>query len=518
MENTREKEITLKSLFTVLKKCFIVMIIAAVVAGAAAGVYITFAVDPSYKGTTTFWVNTASTKYDYTSQAQTAAATQIATSCLELVSAEMPVRRAVREKLVPANADGTELTSIVLKYGFASENAAVSAVRRCISARKDNETTFVFSVSASGGNKEFVFDVLTALEKVMPEVIDELVKLEVNNENGKLLTVITSINNIDNVSTIKTSAPKTAILAAVVVAVLVYLVYFVISLFDTVVYDENSIKNNFNYPIVGNIPNWANSNDPRRKNRRKKKLHEHGIDVSTRDYTDRLLSTKAPFAIAEAFNLLRTNVIFSAGASNSGKVVAITSAISGAGKSLVSANLALSLANLGKKTLLVECDMRCPSMGRIFKEKKQAGLSELLAGIESDYKALVHDAPDSTLNVLFSGKIPPNPSELLSSESMSALLFEMRKEYDFIILDMPPIGEVVDAGVVSGLIDGYLVAVRCDYSDIKDVRRATEALVAVEGKIFGFILNDCNPKNAGKYKRAYYNPEAKYSIAKNGDI
>ncbi len=502
MENTREKEITLKSLFEVLKKCFIVMIIAAILAGVAAGAYIAIAVKPTYKGSATFWVNTASTKYDYTSQAQTAAATAIATSCLELVAEDLPARRAVR------------IGNLTEKYGFATENDCVNAVRRCISASKGNDNSFVFYVTVNSANKEFVYDVVSSLEKAMPEVISQLIKLEANAENAPLLTVIGPINNLDNVKTVKTSAVKTAILAAVVIAILVYLVYFVVSLFDTVVYDENSIKNNFNYPIVGNIPNWANSNSSRRKLKRKKKVHVHGIDVSSRDYSDRLLSVNAPFAIAEAFNLLRTNVIFSAGVADSGKAVALTSAISGAGKSLVSANLALSLANLGKKTLLVECDMRCPSMGRIFKEKKQLGLSELLAGIESDYKKLVHGVPDSSLHVLFSGKIPPNPSELLSGQSMATLLSALRSEYDFIILDMPPIGEVVDAGVISNIVDGYLVAVRCDYSDIKEVRRATDSLVAVEGKIFGFILNDCNPKNAGKYKRAYYNPEAKYSLAK----
>jgi len=513
MENTREKEITLKGLFEVLKKCFIIMIIAAILAGVAAGVYIAVAVQPTYKGSATFWVNTASTKYDYTSQAQTAAAIAIATSCLELVTEDMPVRRAVREPLVLRDQGGTELTSIVEKYGFASQNECVAAVRRCITASKSNENSFVFYVTVNGANKEFVYDVVTALEKVMPQVISELIKLEENAENAPLLTVIGPIDNMGNVKTVKTSEVKTAVIAAIIAAILVYLAYFIASLFDTVVYDENSIKNNFNYPIVGNIPNWANSNTPRRKNKRKKKVHEHGIDMSTRDYSDRLLSLSAPFAIAEAFNLLRTNVIFSAGASSGGKAVAITSAISGAGKSLVSANLALSLANLGKKTLLVECDMRCPSMGRIFKEKKQVGLSELLAGIESDYKNLVHNVTDSSLHVLFSGKIPPNPSELLSGQSMAALVSSMRSEYDYIIFDMPPIGEVIDAGVVSRIIDGYLIAVRCDYSDIKDVRRATDSLVAVEGKIFGFILNDCNPKNAGKYKRAYYNPEAKYNLA-----
>ncbi len=498
MENTKEKEITLKTLLDVLKKSYIMMIIAAIVLASVAAVGVALFTKPTYRANATFWVSSSSSSYDYASQAMTAAASAIASSCVELVSEDLPVRRAV------------QYGNLTEKLGYANENECVRAVRKMVSATKKETGSFIFYITVNGAKETDVAEVANALKAVMPDVMADLLKLKQNTNNASILTSISSPDEAD-VVTVSTSPVKVFALVAIVVAMLVYLVYFVVSIFDTVVYGEGTIKENFDEPILGTIPSWDNGTDSKKRKRGKRGRRGESF---LRDYTGRLLSKEAPFGVTEAFNQLRTNIIFSAG-DNRGSAVGITSAQSGEGKSLLSANLAYSLSALGKRVLLVETDMRCPVLAKIFKSEYKAGLSELLAGIETDVRAVTVGAMDDAFDVIFSGKIPPNPSELLSGAAMRALVSGFRESYDFIIFDMPPIGEVIDASVVADVIDGYAVTVRCDYSDIGEVRRAVEFIEGVNGKIFGFVLNDNNPKQTKKYKRHYYSGESRYSRAGN---
>ncbi len=493
MENTKEKEITLKTLFEVLKKSYIVMIIAAIVLASAAAAFVALLVKPSYVAEISFWVYTSSTEHGYTSQAQTSAATAIASSCVELVNEDLPVRTAV------------QYAELDKKFGFETENDCVKYVRKMISAEKDSQGSFIFRITVRGDNGDHVLEVTKALNTVMPDVMKELIVLAENEDTSPILKQISAPNEV---KTVKTSAVKTFVLVAAVVAMLVYLVYFIISIFDTVVYSAETVRENFDKPLLGTIPTWANGNESKKRIRSKK---SHGA-ISSRDYEKRLLTADAPFGVTEAFNQLRTNIIYSS-ASKGCSVIAVTSAQSGDGKSLLCANLSASLSALGKRVLLVEADMRCPVLCKVFSTNAGSGLSELLAGIVDGTASVTNRAPIGDFDVIYSGKIPPNPSELLSSQTMRDVVAAWRESYDFVIIDMPPIGEVIDAGVVADIIDGYAVTVRCEISDINEVRRAVESIESVNGKVFGFVLNDYNPKATTKYKKHYYGPEAKYARA-----
>ena len=502
MENTKnEKEITLSYLFKVLKRSIIWMVIAAVVLGGFAAVYTAVVVKPSYRATATFWVNNASSNFDYTSQAQTSAAISIASSCVELANQDLPVRRAVQDY------------GLVEKLGYANENQCVADIRRMISSGKDNEESFIFYISVSTATPEAAYLIMDALQGVMPDIVFNLIGVYDNESNAPMLTAIGPVNNVEDVSEIKTSPVKAFVIAALIAAIVIYLIFFILSLLDTIVYNEGMLKDNFQYPIVGSIPNWANSNAQAAsravKILRNNKKYKHS-DLVLRDYTDRLLTAKAPFAVTEAFNTLRTNVIFTATAAKN-PVFAVTSARSAEGKSLMSANLAISLSLLGKKVLLVECDMRCPSFSKVFSKKVNEGLSELLAGMVDNVDDVTIKSSDN-MDVIFCGKIPPNPSELLSSARMQQLVANWREKYDYIVLDMPPVCEVADAGVISSMVNGYVITVRCDFSDINEVRSAAAGLEAVNGNIMGFILNDINLKKRGEYKNDYHKLYRKTAI------
>jgi capsular exopolysaccharide synthesis family protein len=224
--------------------------------------------------------------------------------------------------------------------------------------------------------------------------------------------------------------------------------------------------------------------------------------VKNRNYKGRLLNAETPFAITEAFNSFRTNVIFST-SNCKGPVIAVTSSVSAEGKSLVCANLATSLSLLDKRVLLVECDMRCPSLSKIFDKEVETGLSELLAGITDNTDSVINRTSNENLDIVYCGKIPPNPSELLSSSVMKALVEKWKAEYDYVIMDLPPVCEVSDAGVIAELANGYVIAVRSNYSDLNEVRSCVSRIRSVDGAIMGFVVNDVNLKSGASYSSDY---------------
>lgn len=487
MENQKkEKEITLAFLFEVLKKSLIVMLIAAVALGALAALYAAFIDKPQYRATASFWVNNSSNQYDYATQQQQYGAIALASSCVELVSTDMPVRRAV------------EKYGLAEKLGFENDDRCVAALRSMISAKKLDNDSVVFYVTVTGNNPNQTYETVTAMQGVVPEVLEELLGLNRTEGHTALVTVIGPVNSVNDVATVKTSPVKLALIAAVVAAVLVYIVFLILAIFDTSVYGEQSIIENFDLPIVGNIPAWGSGEQSGAK--KGANVDKNGVVI--RDYKEKLLTEKTPFFVSEAFNTVRTNVIFSAAAAKN-PVFAVTSDITGAGKTVMAVNLAIALANLDKKVLLVEADMRCPVFTKVFGKKPKAGLSELLAGMSENTEDVIENVGYNGLDVIFGGKIPPNPSELLSGFRMQELVEKWRENYDYIVLDTPPIGEIFDAGAIAGLVNGYILTVRCNHSNINDVKTAQDRVKAVGGNILGVIINDVDPK-LGKGKKKYY--------------
>ena len=487
-KNSNEMEISLSQMLSVLKKSVVFMVIAAVIVAAMAAAYAVFLDKPSYKATATFWVNSTSTNYDYASQAQTAAAASIATSCLELAKADRPIREAVRKY------------NLVSELGYTDENACVEDIQSMIKATKVDENSVVFYVSVSSADPSATYKIISAVQESIPETIEKLISIEKNENNAPMVSVISPIYNQEQVLTVKASPVKLGILGGAASAIIVYVVFLIMMLFDTSIRNEETVKKNISSPIIGTIPSWYTSEEEQGA-KKKLKTNKRGVVIANRNYTEKLVSADSPFFVTEAFNTLRTNVIFSATAAKN-PIFAVTSDIAGVGKTVVASNLALALSSLDKKVLLVECDMRCPTFSKLFKMKAENGLSELLAGMSENFDDTVCAYGDTGLDILFCGKIPPNPSELLSSARMAELAEEWKSKYDYIILDMPPIGEVYDAGVVASVVNGYVLTVRCNYSNINDVKGAKDKIEQVGGNLLGVIINDLNPKG-GKYGKYY---------------
>lgn len=215
-----------------------------------------------------------------------------------------------------------------------------------------------------------------------------------------------------------------------------------------------------------------------------------------------LLDEKTPFAIRESFNMLRTNLMYSMTKSTEGcPIFGVASTRENVGKSTIITNLALSFTHLNKKVLLIDADMRCPTLHNYFDvDKRHAGLSELISGIEDD--VLIESVlPD--LDLVTSGRIPPNPSELINSPRFLELLKQWRQQYDVIFIDFPPVGIVTDALAVCQHITGYVFCVRSGRSSAKEVNSSIESMERLGAKIVGVVLNDYNMKNVKGHRYAY---------------
>lgn len=193
-----------------------------------------------------------------------------------------------------------------------------------------------------------------------------------------------------------------------------------------------------------------------------------------------------PFAVREAYNTLRTNVLYALSPIN-GKIIAVTSPNAGEGKSTVSVNLAIALAETSARVLLIDCDLRKPTIHKKLNLNNSSGLSKFIVGFETMADALKREILPN-LDVMTSGPIPPNPSELLGSANMQTFLNKVSDYYDYIILDTPPINIVTDMAVMANFISGVLLVSYYAATTVEDVRRAQEALKIVNAKILGLVV------------------------------
>ena len=201
---------------------------------------------------------------------------------------------------------------------------------------------------------------------------------------------------------------------------------------------------------------------------------------------------------AEAYRTLRTNIQYSSFDKEIRSIV-VTSSEPGEGKSTVTGNLALSFAQDEKSVILIDCDLRRPTVHKNFKLSNEAGLSEVIVG-----KAKLEDAIqpyNENLHVITSGKIPPNPAEMLSSNVMTNLIKALKEKYDMVILDSAPLQAVTDAQILSTKVDGTVFVVRAERTKIDSVKESKSLLDQVGANIVGTVLH---ATTATKGKYSYY--------------
>lgn len=206
--------------------------------------------------------------------------------------------------------------------------------------------------------------------------------------------------------------------------------------------------------------------------------------------------------IAEEFRSIRTNIQYS-NLDKKIKTIVVTSTTKDEGKTTITTNLAVNFSKIeNKKVLIIDCDLRNPSIYKEFGISNSNGLTDLLVE-EKDLSNYIKETEINNLHILTAGSIPPNPSEMLSSNRMKVFMEKVREEYDYVFIDTPPVGMVTDAGILSAFLDGTILVVKSDYIDTKDLQETKKKLVSVNANILGVILNG-NKVKKDDYYYSYY--------------
>ena len=215
------------------------------------------------------------------------------------------------------------------------------------------------------------------------------------------------------------------------------------------------------------------------------------------------------FSVTEAYKLLRANIMFSFSDEGRGHVIGVTSSLQSEGKSSTACNVAYALSESGAKVLLMDADLRRPSIASKLGLSRTPGVTNILVA-RGDYKELLqHNSMAPEMDVLTSGDIPPNPSELLGSNRMERLIGELTKAYDYVIVDLPPVNVVSDAIAMSRVLDGVIMVVRKGVSEQRMLAEALRQLKLVNVRILGFVFRD-NAPGTGKYSKKYSYTYKKY--------
>jgi len=210
---------------------------------------------------------------------------------------------------------------------------------------------------------------------------------------------------------------------------------------------------------------------------------------------------KVPFAVVEAYKTMRTNLMFLLAQQN-GKVVAFTSSNASEGKSTTSVNVAIAFSQLGGKVLVIDGDLRRSSIHKKFRIENEDGVSNVLVGFSEFSKAVQHINPN--LDVLTAGPIPPNPSEILGSAKFGELIDSLKPNYDYIIIDTPPLNVVTDALLIGPKTDGVILVVRDEFTPHDTIKRAIDSAEFANIKILGAVMNGANPKVSRGYTYRKY--------------
>jgi len=478
--NEEFMEVNVKRLWdAVLAKSWLI-VLTSLVCAIAVFVGTWFLVTPLYQSSAMFYVNNSSIS--------------VGDASLSIDSGDISASKSLVNTYIVI-LDTRETLGAVIDY--AGIDRTVGEVRDMIEAKPIDETE-VFRVVVTSENAKEADIIADAISYILPKRISTIVE-------GTSAKVVDS-----PVVATKPSSPS-----YMMNTLIGFLIGFVLSagfvvfqeLFDSTVRSDEDINQVCKHPILASVPDM---NAPT-----KGSSHYYTYGNSRKGSTaaakqgsskSNLIGNRISFSASEAYKLLRTKLQFSFADDNNCRVIGLSSALSGEGKSLTSINLAYTLSQLDKKVLLIDCDMRRPTLADKLGIQKKPGLSSFLTG-QSQLHELIQNCgithEENAFHVIAAGQNPPNPIELLSSVRMTRGLDALREIYDYIILDLPPVGEVSDALAVANQTDGMLLVVRQSYCNrlvLGDVVRQFEF---IESRILGVIYN-CAQEGERKYSKGYY--------------
>ncbi len=404
----------------------------------------------------------------------------------------------------------TTLERVIEKTGVPYEYEELSDM---ITAGSANGTE-IMKVTVVSEDPYEAAEIANAIAEILPVRISEII------EGASMEIVDTAVPDLQKIAP---SITKYAAVALILGVMISCGIVAVLAIMDDTIHDENYILQTYPYPILAKIPNLFEKDadpcgrihDRLKKNKTPKSflpIHDNG----------RLLYKNLDFMATEQYKLLRTNLDFTLPSDEACPVIGVTSSIRHEGKSTTSINLSYVLAEKGNRVLLIDGDLRLPSVAKKMELDQKKGLTDFLMGDKTDMEDFRSSLCDHWY-VMTAGTIPPNPSELLGSSKMAALLAEFRKSFDYIVIDLPPVNVVSDAVSVAGYLTGMIVVAREEYIEKKDLKVCFRQLSLSGVKILGCVISFAKRSygSYGKYARSkhdcYYANDEKHGKT-NGSL
>ena len=478
-KNEEVNEVNLKRLVdTVLRRAWLV-ILAAIVGAVVSFGGTCFFVTPLYESSAMFYVNNNSIS--------------VGEASLSISSADITASKSLVDTYIVILNTRETMTDVM---DYAEVNRSYSEIMDMIKAEAVNDTE-IFQVTVTSPDPAEAEKLANSIAYILPKRISSIVE-------GTSAKIVDSA-----VIPSEPSSPNLVVntLVGFLLGLVVCVGTIILKeLFNITIREEDDVTQICKYPLLTSVPDMAASSKggydyryDQDKGKKKPSSGSHGSKPV-------LIGGGMSFAATEAYKLLRTKLQFSFADERSCHVIGLSSALSGEGKSLTAVNLAYTLSQLDKRVILIDCDMRRPTLADKLNIARKPGLSSFLSG-QADIDGLVQFCgikdDEQAFHVIAAGPNPPNPVELLSSARMSKVLKGLRHAYDYVILDLPPIGEVTDALAVVKEVDGMLLVVRQNYCNRVVLSDAVRQFSFVDAKILGVVLN-CTNDHGTKYGKSYY--------------
>lgn len=435
---------------------------------------------------------------------------------------QLTAHEAARESLLMAGAAPTNPDVLVISSRIsATGSKLIAAVRSQIQALNaqiavmDNQRTTTSSKIAAAPAAETEEGQLSQQVQTIQKMADELQR-ELHQAKMAEAVEAGEVEIVDLASVpggpIGSGAPRKVALAFIIALFIAVGLAVVVDTMNTSIKRRADIETLLQVPGLAVIPRLARHKAIEGRVRRALPRRGNGRTPAEISALDLVTVTDFRSASAEAFRTLRTNLIFSQSV-QALRTIVVTSASPNEGKTITSANLAVSFAHHGMRVLLLDCDLRRGRLHRVFQIAREPGITELVIGRE-DPEAVTRETNVKGLYVIPSGNLPPNPSELLGGERMRQALAALSEAFDLIVIDSPPLLAASDAAILATLSDGVVLVLRAGSTEGEAARQAIEQLNAVGARVVGAVLNDPDAK-VPSY-RGYYHYE--YAGADNREL
>ena len=354
------------------------------------------------------------------------------------------------------------------------------------------EDTEVLKISAKTTSPEVSADVCRIIAEIAPDFLIRVVGA------GSVEVIDPAKVNYRRVEpNIKKMTVLGCLLGLIASAGVIILLY----LLDNSVKSTDELKKRFDKAIIGEVYNFSQE-----KGEKQKKTKDGHRIISP----ESLINDKTVFTVSESYKTMRTNTMFALSPFDK-KIISVTSANAAEGKSTTTANLAISFSQTESKVLLIDADLRKPTQHKLFEVNNKTGLSTVLGKMNAVENSIIKGVREN-LDLMPAGPIPPNPSELLASQQFENMINELAQQYDYVIIDTPPVNVVSDVLVMSKAITGVLFVSMHGETTYDSIESGLQKLEMAEVNVLGFILNNITAAHTGKY----YSYKYKYGYSRYG--